>query len=69
MADTMKDFCDYFAEKLELTNKSGLQNQKNPIEVLGFFSKKTLKLTVFLKPLDLLRQYNSIILLSSRFSS
>jgi hypothetical protein len=36
MADTMKDFCDYFAEKLELTNKSGLQLKKIQLKFWDF---------------------------------
>jgi hypothetical protein len=53
MADTMKDFCDYFAEKLSWPNKADLEFKKIPklIEVLGFFVRinELLKLTVILK--------------------
>ena len=35
MSDTMKDFCDYFAEKLELTKQGRFQFFQIPIPNLG----------------------------------
>jgi hypothetical protein len=41
MADTMKDFCDYFAEKLSWQNKADtIKNPKTELKFWGFCSYK-----------------------------